>query len=347
MEGAGSNVLVMVEPFNDGLLQAFLCKLRRQERFPVKTMRLLRVVAKIIGVCILILALAVGCQSLRNSGGPALDAKPDGAVRLSTYNVHYILLNKAEGSWSVGDWERRKGPLDAAVKAIDADIIAFQEMESFAGSDDDSLNLARRWLLERNPGYVAAAIGHWQDFPSTQPIFYRRDRFDLVDQGWFFFSETPDVIYSRTFNGSYPAFASWAAFRDREGDAVFRVVNVHLDYSSGENRRRSTDLIAERIGPWIASGETVFLAGDLNARLGSSLHQSLEAIGLGFVPVRGATYHFDFGINLFGAIDHIGFTPDADLLGDPVVIREKFGAGWPTDHYPVVADFRLIGAPGS
>ena len=269
-------------------------------------MKLLRSILTYGGLFILLSFIVLGCQSLRHAGGPALATKPDSAIRLSTYNVHYIVLNKRTGRWSVGDWDRRKVPLDAAFKAIEPDIIAFQEMESFGGGNDDSVNLARRWLLANNSDFEAAAIGDWREFPSTQPIFYRRDRFDLLDQGWFFFSTTPDVIYSPTFNGSYPAFASWAKFRDRQAGAVFRVVNVHFDYSSRENRRLSTDLVAKRIAPWISAGETVFLAGDLNARLGSSLHETLEATGLDFVPVRGSTYHFNFGLNLFGAIDHIG-----------------------------------------
>ena len=246
-------------------------------------------------LALLLLTALVACQSVRNGLGPDLTAKPEGALRIGTYNVHYIIVTQPEGRWSRGMWERRKAPLDATFKAIEADLVAFQEMESFAGGNDDSENLARNWLLEHNPGFAAAAVGDWRKFPSTQPILYRTDRLDLTDQGWFFFSETPDVIYSRTFNGSYPAFASWAAFRDRQTGRAFRVVNVHTDYASSENRAKSIALVAERISPWIASGETVFLTGDLNARLGSGLHDMLEGAGLRFVPVEGATYHFDRG----------------------------------------------------
>lgn len=292
-------------------------------------------------VCFAAFLLVVGCQSLRHSGGTTLQKKPDDALRLASFNVHYILLEKEKGRWSRGDWEQRKGPMDVAFKALDADIVAFQEMESFAGSDDDSENLARAWLLDNNPAYRAAAVGDWRRFPSTQPVFYRPDRFEVLDQGWFFFSETPDIIYSRTFNGSYPAFASWVHFRDRKAPSRFRLVNVHFDYASQENRRRSTELVTGRITPWIEAGDTVFLAGDLNARLGSSLHETFEAAGLTFVPIKGSTYHFDLGLNLFGAIDHIGHTIDAERIGDPMVVREKFGKAWPADHYPVVTDFRL------
>ena len=64
-------------------------------------------------------------------------------------------------------------------------------------------------------------------------------------------------------------------------------------------------------------------------------------MGLIFVPMAGATYHLDRGLNLFGAIDHIGYSGEAGLAGAPVVVRERFGDVWASDHYPAVADFKL------
>jgi endonuclease/exonuclease/phosphatase family metal-dependent hydrolase len=287
-----------------------------------------------------LLFVLVACQAVRNSAGPALVPKPENALRIASYNVHYIILGQQDGRWSEAAWQGRREPLDAVFKAIDADVIAFQEMESFSRGSDGSVNLARDWLLSRNPGYAAGASGDWRAFPSTQPIFYRSSRLNLLDQGWFFFSDTPEVIYSRTFDGSYPAFASWAVFLDRSTGQVFRVVNLHTDYASRDNQRKSIALVAERVAPWIVRGESVFVVGDLNARLGSSLHRMLEDAGLTFVPVEGATYHFDRGLNLFGAIDHISYS-GVRPLGPPIVYRERPGDIWPTDHYPLVADFTL------
>ncbi|OAN73586.1 endonuclease [Jannaschia sp. EhC01] len=291
----------------------------------------------VIAFCV----LTAGIQIMRNSGDGVLLTATSGALRIATYNVHYIITFQDTGPWSVGDWNRRRGPLDSAFKTIDADVIAFQEMESFGGSSGSDVNLVLDWLLEQNPTYAAAAVGDPQEFPSTQPILYRSDRLELLDQGWFFFSDTPDQIYSRTFNGSFPAFASWAVFRDRETDVTFRVVNIHTDYASRTNRLRSVELVAERITPWVEASETLFVTGDLNARLGDRTVSILEDAGVTFTPVTGATYHFNRGLNLFGAIDHIGFIGPVNLIGDPVVIRRPFDGEWPTDHYPVVAEFDL------
>ena len=290
---------------------------------------------------LLMCALVACAQMYRNSGSQVLPVRDTAALRVATYNVHYIWMGRETGPWSRGDWERRKGPLDAAVKALDADLIAFQEMESFAGRSESGVNLTLDHLLAENPDLRAAAVGDPAEFPSTQPILYREARLALLEQGWFFFSETPDVIYARTFNGSFPAFASWAEFRDRQSGAVFRVVNIHTDFASQSNRFKSVELVAARIGPWVEAGMPVLVVGDMNARLGSRTLGILEAAGVTFAPVEGATYHFNRGLNLFAAIDHVGWSGAVTLVGRPVVLRERFFGEWPTDHYPVVVDLRF------
>lgn len=296
---------------------------------------------KAFALVLVVLITMIGCQTVRNSGNTPLPDASDDRLRIATYNVHYIILGQETGPWSRGDWDRRKGPLDLAFKAVDADVIGFQEMESFAHGGDGRTNLTLDWLLSNNSGYMAAAVGDPATFPSTQPILYRADRLQLIDQGWFFFSDTPDVIYSRTFNGSYPAFASWAQFRDLRTQTVFRVINIHTDYASRSNRVQSVALVADRITPWIDANETLFVIGDINARIGDPVVNTLADTGLQFAPVKGATVHFNRGINLFGAIDHIASVGDAELAGDPIVLRQKFDGEWPTDHYPVIADFKL------
>lgn len=295
-------------------------------------------VTGLLAGALLLLACAL---HISNSGRVALPAQPAGTIRIATHNVHYILLGREDGPWSVGDWDRRKGPLDEMFKAIGADLFAFQEMESFAGGNGGDLNLALEHLLAGNPGYEAAAVGDWREFPSTQPILYRRDRFRVLDQGWFFFSETPDVIYSRTFDGSYPAFASWARFEPLDGGRPFHVFNVHFEFKSRSNRTKSAELVRERIMRLTESGETVLLAGDINDRVGSATVGILEQAGVAFSSVDGATYHFNRGINLFGAIDHIAATEDIAMAGTPVVVRERYRGEWPSDHYPVFVDLQF------
>ena len=278
-----------------------------------------------------------------NSHPLKVKIRADGTLRLATYNVHYILINKSAGPWSVPGWEKRRTALSTAVQFLDADVIGFQEMESFISGNNGSVNLTLDWLLEMNPFYGATAIGDWQEFPSTQPIFYRKSRLSPMEQGWFFFSDTPDLIYSRTFNGSYPAFASWARFKDKDDGKTFVVYNVHLEFKSTSNRRKSAELIAERLAAQQDLDEPVFLIGDLNAQFGFDAVKILQdTTDLSFRRVPGSSYHFNRGLNLFGAVDQIGYSAKAEPVGRANVIQEKFHGVWPTDHYPVIADFKLF-----
>lgn len=295
--------------------------------------------ARRAAAAVALLALLACGVHLNHSGSAPLAASPAGSLRVATLNVHYIITGKDSGAWSRADWHRRKGPMDAAFKAIDADLFALQESESFPDTNAGGPNLTLDWLLDQNRGYAVAAHGAADVFPPTQPILYRRDRLTLEEQGWFFFSDTPDVIYARTFNGSFPAFASWARFRS-DGTA-FYVVNVHFEYSSRSNRLQSADLVAERIAPWLADGARVMVVGDLNARLGSATARRIEQAGIAFAPVDGATYHFNRGIHLFGAIDHIGLSRGLSLATPAVAVRQQYQGEWPSDHYPVVADIVL------
>lgn len=300
---------------------------------------MLRTLGKMAGAGLLGLVVLLSALQYANSGSAPVPDRPDGALRIATHNVRYIDLRAEGGPWSREGWERRREALDAAFKALGADVVAFQEMESFEGGSGSAVNLARDFLLDRNPGYAAAASGDWRVFPSTQPIFYRTDRLRLRDEGWFFFSETPDVLYSRTFDGSWPAFASWAEFEPAAGGAPFRVVNVHFEYRSASNRRLSAALVRDRVAPVIAAGMPVFLVGDLNARRHSPTARIIAEAGVVWAPVEGSTYHMNRGVNLLFPIDHIGATPDLRRVGGPVVLRERFGGTWPSDHYPVLADY--------
>lgn len=73
---------------------------------------------------------------------------------------------------------------------------------------------------------------------------------------------------------------------------------------------------------------------------GWKAHAIIDDVGLDFVPVAGSTYHFDRGLHLLGAIDHIAAGGDIEPVGHAQVLRGRIDGEWPSDHYPVVADFR-------
>lgn len=255
------------------------------------------------------------------------------SLTVAAFNIHYITPNSADYSWP-----DRRDAVRRVVGDMGADILAFQEMETFESGHFNPRNLQLDWVLEHYPEYQAGAIGDPEKFPSTQPILYRYDRFELLDQGWFFYSETPGIIYSRTFNDSYPAFTSWVLLRDSTNGRQLRVMNNHFDYASGNNRRRSAELVAEFLEAQGSSDEAVVVLGDFNAPAFWSPMPFLRRQGLTLVQPSGGTYHFNRGWALLPAIDHILVNDALVPQGEVKRFTQAYDGVYPADHYPIMAN---------
>lgn len=262
-----------------------------------------------------------------------LEASEPGSIRISTINIHYTSPRQKKLNW-----DERKDAVTKAIKAIDADIIAFQEMETFAGGSFNKENKQLDWVLQNFPQYHAGAYGDATLYPNTQPVLYRHDRFSQLEQGFFFFSTTPDVIYSRTFNGSWPAFCSWSLLQDKDTDKSFYIYNVHFEYKSMSNRGKSAQLVKERVQPVLSQDKAVILLGDINAPSFSPTARKLKSIPLTLAKPAGSTFHFNRGLNLLPAIDHVFFSEHFTQQGKTQRLRERYDGIWPTDHYPVTVE---------
>ncbi len=277
------------------------------------------------------LVLAAGCAS--SDFHPGLSGE-SGDLSIVSLNIHYLVPDNDKT-----DWMNRKNAVTAALKDLNADIVLFQEMETFDGGHAPSRNLQLDWAMSTVDGYVAAAIGNPSEYPITQPILYRQDRFDLLDQGFFFFSETPDLIYSEPWSGSWPAFVTWILLQDQATGHQFYVYNTHLDAFIRKNRSRGTELIRDRIIDRKVGNAEVILAGDFNAMKGAAVLRVLPEAGMSRAPIDGSTFHFGTGKNLYGAIDHIYYSQGFQLLESGAVQRQWAGT-WPSDHYPIYGLFR-------
>jgi len=294
----------------------------------------------VIGLCLTAIAVifAAGILSACRSAGMADFAPPakDADFRIASYNIHYLAPNQKKL-----DWNRRKNAARQAFGDLGADIVAFQEMETFSGGSFNRENQQLDWMLEHFPEYSAGAYGDAAIYPNTQPVLFRTDRFRQIDQGFFFFSDTPEVIYSRTFNGSWPAFCSWTQLEELHSGRTLTVFNVHFEYKSMSNRSKSARLVADRIRPVVATGEHVILVGDTNAFSVAPTMRTLKAIPLTLASPEGSTFHLNRGLELLPAIDHVLYSNGLSLVGRTKRLRKRYAGVWPSDHFPVVADFTM------
>lgn len=284
----------------------------------------------------LLLALAVGaCADPGERAGTHTAARRAEGFTFGTFNIHYI------APWQERmQWEDRRAAVIAMLGETGPDIMAFQEMETFEGGSFNDENRQLDWIARHLPSYAFAAIGDPREYPSTQPVMYRTDRFEPLEQGFFFFSPDPDEIYSRSWDGGFPAFCSWVRFRDLRTGRAFYVYNLHFDHASRGNRIRAAELVAERIAAREHPGNPVIVAGDFNAPWFFRPVQIVaDSVGLEIADTTGSTFHLQRGINIIPAIDHV-LVSEGFELGPTRVPRRRYEGAWPSDHYPVLVTIR-------
>jgi endonuclease/exonuclease/phosphatase family metal-dependent hydrolase len=106
------------------------------------------------------------------------------------------------------------------VKEYMPDIICFQETQTpHAQRYKNSLQIYD-YVLYDNDGTTY----------NSQPIFWKRDKFELVDSGIKWLSDTPDKR-SKFADSEYYRSMTYAILKDKATGEQFVVVNTHLDFA--------------------------------------------------------------------------------------------------------------------
>ncbi len=127
-----------------------------------------------------------------------------------------------------------------------------------------------------------AGVGVPRDGSSeASMIYYRVDKYELIDSGTFWLSDTPDVEGSLFSGANYPRICTWVHLRDRVTGRAFVHANTHLDHNgqndSGEGGRiRSAQIkvLLEFINTF--EDIPVILTGDFNSTAYKGDHNYYE-----------------------------------------------------------------------
>jgi endonuclease/exonuclease/phosphatase family metal-dependent hydrolase len=179
-------------------------------------------------------------------------------------------------------------------------------------------------------------------------IFYRKSRFEQVDSGNFWLSETPDEVGSRSWDAACTRICTWARLRDRASGREFLYANTHFDHKGDVARLESSKLIRKRL-PELAKGSPVILMGDFNCIEDDEPYRVLRGAqgnnGIVLIdsnrevhPKREqneASFHGFKGTVTGSRIDWILHTSQFKATAAEIV-HTKNGR-YPSDHYPVTA----------
>jgi endonuclease/exonuclease/phosphatase family metal-dependent hydrolase len=269
-----------------------------------------------------------------------LAQQPSAPIDVMSFNIRYGTANDGENRWA-----NRRGFLIDLLKEHDADLIGLQE----------ALDSQVRELLDDLPAYAAVGVGRDDGARRGEyaAILFRRDRFNVSDSGTFWFSDTPEVIASRSWGNTITRICTWARFVDRGGRAFWHF-NVHLDHQSQPSRERSTQLLAERVRARRHPSEPVIVTGDFNVGEDNAAIATLLAARDGKPAllidtfrarhpdekVAGTFTGFVAGQTGGPKIDYVLVTPGMDVL-DAAIVRTSRDGRYPSDHFPVTARVQL------
>ena len=314
------------------------------------------------------LLMAGGASLLAAMSPCTLQAAPEAEsafVRVMTYNIH----NSAQDRNTPNDWNGRRDALAAVIEGENPDVAGFQEV----------LPDQRKWLEERFPGYGFTGDGRNADRKSGEasPVMYRKSRFDVVKEGTFWLSETPDVPGSKSWKAALPRICSYAVLKDKTTGKKFCFANTHTDHASEEAREKGMLLVVERMKEFGADSPIVF-TGDHNCLEYEKPAQSVANIlndalyvseRMADGPWRTFNYwHYRDNEQTIGEalklplkergipggksdskrIDYIYVSPGTRVIDFRTVASVRPGTTlYPSDHFPSVADLVIDAVPSA
>src|SRR5687768_1547994 len=171
-----------------------------------------------------LLPLTVGAALVLAGRGAAQPNATGGTpVRVMSFNIRYGTAPDGENHWS-----KRKDFLVETIQAFDPDLLGTQE----------TLADQRDFLAAKLPGHESFAAGRddGRDRGEMAALFFRKDRYQKLDGGHFWLSDSPDKPGSKGWDAALPRIATWVKLKDRLDAAAPPVffLNTHFDHRGTE-----------------------------------------------------------------------------------------------------------------
>lgn len=291
-------------------------------------------------ICVLFqIASALQAQTVM----PALAGRD---IRVASHNMLFEYSNRVPEQ-SERRWKSRKPHLKDLYSRCKVDIIGSQEILGWQGLE----------FMEAT-GYAAVGVNQI-GFPEGTPkamkceyerIFYRPERFAVLQEGHFWFSENPDIPQQFSWDATHTRMCTWAKFQERESGVQFYVFNSHFHYDAMRSRLESAKLLLDRVKK-VAGAAPVILTGDFNGLITSEAISLIDNSGIVFDSrklagenVKGpATSFHGFNTNLREGfiIDHI-FVSCGIKVNSYIIVDDEIRTGkYTSDHFPVFVDITL------
>lgn len=266
----------------------------------------------------------------------------DTTIKVMSFNIRLETPVDKENGWPF-----RKAALLDEIVANAPDLLGVQEAKWGQ----------MEYLIAGLSGYGWIGVGRddGKQGGEFSAVFYKKERFEAVDSGTFWLSQTPDVPGSLGWDAACRRVVSWGKFqvKGRPG-CTFVFANTHFDHKGRVARAESAKLIQLRLRD-IAGKLPLMVSGDFNCLNDSDVYKILTTgpDGKGgfidsnpvakerFLPVS-RTYHAYGQIpgDTQRIIDYI-FVNDKVRVDRFSICPEKRGDTFTSDHNAIVAECRI------
>lgn len=277
------------------------------------------------------------------------------SINIATYN----LRNDNSGDVKNGNgWQQRLPYICDLIEYHDFDIFGTQE----------GLHHQLENMKEALPSFDYIGVGRddGKDKGEYSAIFYKKDKFELLDSGNFWLSENTENP-NLGWDAVCIRICSWGKFKDLVTGKDFYFFNLHTDHVGVKARREGAKLVLNKIKE-IAGNTPTILTGDFNVDQRNESYALLnnsELLKDSYVlsPIKyannGTFNAFDPNLKTNSRIDHIFVTDSFDVSSYGIltdvywsevpesaeeiksgnfpkeVSLHKYRSRVPSDHYPV------------
>ncbi|NOY97110.1 MAG: endonuclease/exonuclease/phosphatase family protein, partial [Chlorobi bacterium] len=246
-------------------------------------------------------------------------------LNIISYNIRF---NTPEDG--INAWPNRVDMVAGLLQFHDADIFGLQE----------ALHGQLKDIKEKLPQYSWIGVGRDDGGEKGEycPVFYRSDKFALLEKGNFWLSEQPNQpglgwdAACLGWDAACPRLCTWGRFKIIGNSKEFLFFNTHFDHKGDVAREKSAGLILDSIAK-ITGGEglPVILTGDFNLtpdkapilEIKKVLNDSRDISKEKPYGADGTSNGFSFCSPLKGRIDYIFVNSRARVLKYAVLTDSK------------------------
>lgn len=248
-------------------------------------------------------------------------AKSENAV-LSEYKI--MTYNDGDNSTT------NTSQVGAILKEYGADIISIQEIQ------EKHIEIYEKIL----GGYDTVYFDNDGDYGC--PIMYKTDKFELLESGVQWLSDTPNVKFSSYSDSDYVRSYIYAIFKDKTTEAEFVMISTHLDYVDSANRKQVAKLLelTRKFGD-----RPIIMAADWNMNDTQKGYSTM--LESGFLPTYASVKDAEKPGTMVGSeytIDFIFCDRVFFNASEYKVVNDHIYSDTASDHYAVYSKITMITA---